>query len=271
MALVLYPILMYHALWPPLDAPDELNRTWAADPQLADPGARLYALDQRQFRRQMQAIVSSGRASPADWAACVRPSAPAAVISFDDGHASNHSLALPVLQQCGLCAIFFITTDWIGAPGFMTEQQLCELRDAGMLLGTHGCSHRYFADLTAAELERELVESKRRLESVLGEEVPAVALPGGRTHPRLRELAAQSGYRYLFTSRIALATGSDDPLDLPRVPITHTQPEAYLERLLANDDTALRRAARNARLRGLAKQIMGNRLYDRLRGALIGK
>src|SRR5690606_13410001 len=114
-------------------------------------------------------------------------------ITFDDGHASNHSLALPALHRHGLRAFFFITTDWIGRPGFMTREQLCELSDAGMLLGTHGCSHAYFDELDDSAMLGELIESKRRLEEILQRPTPGLALPGGRNHPRIRELARQAG------------------------------------------------------------------------------
>ncbi len=264
------PILMYHALWPPLEG-ESLARHWAADPQLADPGSRLYALDVREFERQLELLRDAGAGrSPLAWTSfdAVGPR-PGPVVSFDDGHHSNHSLALPALTQRGLRAIFFITTDWIGCPGFMTEGQIRELAAAGMLIGAHGCTHRYLSDLADGEISDELARSKTRLEAILDAEVPALALPGGRGDARVRRLAARAGYRLMFTSRIGLAAPGEDALDLPRVPITNRQDEQFLARLLAGDDRDLRAMARSARLRGAARALLGNRLYDRLRAGLM--
>ncbi len=224
-----FPILMYHALWPAIEDPSAQADHFARDPQLADPGARLYALDVRDFARQVSALSAArnGQAALADWdqlSADLRGAPPgraAGWITFDDGHHSNADLALPVLKERGLWGIFFVTSDWIGRPGFMDEVQIRRLRAEGMLIGSHGCSHRYLSDLSAEELGRELEESKRRLEQIVGEPVKGVSLPGGRNHRLVGRLARRAGYEHVFTSRIGLARSNGDPMDWPRIPITN--------------------------------------------------
>lgn len=265
-----FAILMYHALWPPLDNPQALKAYWDADPHLAKAGARRYALDQRHFTRQMEAIAQAGKTTPSSWEDLMPSATHAAVwITFDDGHVSNLELALPVLRRFGLRAIFFITTDWIGTKGFMNEQQLRELDGSGMLLGTHGCSHRYFADLSESELRSEMVESKARLEAILGHDVPGLALPGGSNHPAVKRLAGELGYQHVFGSRVALAQGDEDPLEWPRIPMTNGMPEDFLSHLMRGDTAALEHMGRSARLRGLIRRMLGSTAYDRLRSALI--
>ena len=266
-----FPILMYHALWPPCDDPAQREALFAADPQLADPGARLYALDERAFKQQLNAISAAGLTTPQTWDELADPKGAdkRIALTFDDGHRSNFQLALPSLAWHNLRGIFFITTDWIDKPGFMTRDHLAEMRSKGMLLGTHGCSHAYFSDLDEPALRDELARSKAKLESILGEEVSALALPGGRNKPLVMRLARELGYRHLFTSRIGLAAPDCDPLDWPRVPITHRQPAGFIPDLVKGDTRAVDRMARDARLRELAKRILGNTLYDRLRSKLI--
>ena len=119
---------MYHAVWPGLDEPGPRGFSPSQDPQLGDPGARVYALDERTFYEQMR-IVAEGFACPSyAWETLAPPDQPRSVwITFDDGHRSNAEIALPILKQLGLRGIFFITTDWIGRPGFMNEDQIREL------------------------------------------------------------------------------------------------------------------------------------------------
>ncbi len=49
----------------------------------------------------------------------------AAAISFDDGYADNHDVAMPLLQRHGLSATFFIATSYIGG-GCMFNDALIE-------------------------------------------------------------------------------------------------------------------------------------------------
>lgn len=259
-----YPILMYHAIRS--GAPSE-----ATDPHLNDPAAQPYILTEPAFRRQMELLSELTTKTPLSWQSFVQPDPlRTAIVTFDDGHRSNSELALPILAGLKLSAAFFITTDWIGRPGYMAEQQLRELASAGMLIGAHGRSHRYLSDLSPAEIDNELHASRARLEDILGIDVPAMSLPGGRLSRLVRERAAAAGYRYIFTSRIGLASPAGDPLSLPRVPITNRLTADFIAKLLSGDDREVRAMARSARLRALAKILLGNRLYDRLRLSLLG-
>lgn len=257
---------MYHALWAPQRSLDELKQTWAEDSQLKDPGARLYALDQELFDRHMRSLTDAGVALPTSWAALKPPPNSGAVwITFDDGHQSNIELALPVLLKYGLKAIFFITTDWIGHDVFMDEEQIKRLHQAGMLIGSHGCSHRFFSEMDETDARRELTESKSRLEAILQKPVLGISLPGGRTHPKIRQLAREAGYQHLFNSTLELANPNGDPLNWPRIALTNRLPVDFVERLVQGDTTAVDRLARRARLIQMAQRLLGENLYQRLR------
>jgi peptidoglycan/xylan/chitin deacetylase (PgdA/CDA1 family) len=67
----------------------------------------------------------------------------AAVITFDDGYADNHDVALPVLRAHGLPATFFIATDYLNG-GRMWNDTVIE--------AVRGCRHGTL-DLTSLGLE----------------------------------------------------------------------------------------------------------------------
>jgi peptidoglycan/xylan/chitin deacetylase (PgdA/CDA1 family) len=69
----------------------------------------------------------------------------AAAISFDDGYADNHAIALPILQRHGLTATFFITTGFLDGGRMWNDTVIesvraCRLQTLDLLplgLGTH--------------------------------------------------------------------------------------------------------------------------------------
>ncbi len=122
------------------------------------------------------------------------------IITFDDGHITNYTLALPVLKQFGFRGYFFITTDWINQQYYMNEEMLRELHDCGMVIGSHGISHKFLSDLTEKEIDYELKASKSRLEDITGSKVSAFSAPGGRLDKRVIDLAKNIGYSYIFGS-----------------------------------------------------------------------
>ncbi|MHC5034940.1 MAG: polysaccharide deacetylase family protein [Planctomycetota bacterium] len=114
----------------------------------------------------------------------------ALVLSLDDGYEDNFTNAAPILEDCGLKACFFLTTDLMDAasegrlvegdfPG-MTWEQARDLRRRGFEVGVHTCSHPNLARLPLEEARREILSAKARTEEMLGEPVRYFAYPGGK-------------------------------------------------------------------------------------------
>jgi len=80
----------------------------------------------------------------------------------------------------------------------MSWDQMREMVASGVEFGSHTVSHRCLAKLPPAELERELVDSKRVLESNLNCAVTALAYPFGGTSAfddNVMAVAGKAGYR----------------------------------------------------------------------------
>jgi len=91
----------------------------------------------------------------------------------------------------------------LGHELFMGLEQLRQLTDAGMSVGSHGQTHRALAGLEDGSQRHELTESKRFLEGSLGLEIKALAYPfgwRGTFTARTVQLAIEAGYKLAFSS-----------------------------------------------------------------------
>lgn len=254
-------VLMYHGLHETRDSPGRF------DPR--------YSVTPRQFQSQIQRLASL---ELADWMPDVGqplrappPSAgqPKVLITFDDGDISNVEQALPLLQAAGLAAVFFITQDHVGQPGMISQGQLRSLADAGMVIGSHGRSHRFLSTLPLAALNHELRSSREFLEQITACPVALLSLPGGRGGPRESQAALDAGYHTVFGSRPGdnAATPAGGPID--RVVVTRQTSEAAFARLVRWQGPAAWQAQARYHLLGWPKQLLGDQRYDRLRQALL--
>lgn len=85
----------------------------------------------------------------------------------------------------------------------MDWPQVKAMSEAGMEIGSHTVSHPVLSRLRdAAELERELVESKAAIESCTGQPVLSLAYPTGGRHSYSEQVVdciKRAGYRFAFT------------------------------------------------------------------------
>jgi peptidoglycan/xylan/chitin deacetylase (PgdA/CDA1 family) len=86
--------------------------------------------------------------------------------------------------------------------GFLDWDQVRELHASGVTIGSHTVDHPILTTLGADDLERELTESKRRIERELGGECACLVYPnGGRedVSADVRAAVERAGYRVAFS------------------------------------------------------------------------
>ncbi|CCC81995.1 polysaccharide deacetylase family protein [Thermoproteus tenax] len=105
-----------------------------------------------------------------------------AVLTFDDGYIEHYEIA-KMLYKMDIVATFFIITgltQYRGRRLLTTRPELIrEMADMGHEIGSHTVSHRDLTELSIEEVEREVSESKRKLEEVAKREVGGIAYPYG--------------------------------------------------------------------------------------------
>ena len=219
------------------------------------PSAYSYATDTDAFARQVGLFARLRR----DPACTLRPE-----ITFDDGHASDFDLALPVLQAHGLQALFFVTGGWTGErSGYMGWNELRALQQAGQIIGAHGWTHTLLTHCDEKQLQRELLHTRLVLEDKLGCSVSTMSLPGGRANRRVLAACKDAGYTRVYTSEPRPET---EPFgfNVGRLNMRGDWTLDWIERLFTPESTTLTALARQHQVKATAKSLLGDRVYARL-------
>ena len=102
----------------------------------------------------------------------------------------------------------------------MTAEQVKSMRSSGMQVGAHTVSHPILARLSRADARKEMADSKRHLENILGEKVGLFAYPNGKPGEDYREehadLAREIGFDAAVTTAPNAARTGCDIMQLPR-------------------------------------------------------
>lgn len=253
-------VLMYHGLHEARDDAGHFDPRYSVRPEQ-------FAEQMAMLGRERQRVVAAAR--QAEDADAGRGAAPAILVSFDDGDVSNASVALPCLLRHRLPAVFFVSSEHLGRPGWLEPEQLRELSEAGMRIGSHGASHRFLNALDPLELEDELAGSRERLQRACGCRVDWLALPGGRGAQRECLAARQLGYSEVFGSVPGINASVQRALPLQRVAITRELDRDGFAQILAWRGPAVRRLRWRHRLLGVPRALLGDVQYDQLRRRLL--
>lgn len=181
--------LMYH------DVVDGLDSTTSG---FSGKHAEIYKLSRRDFALHLAAV---GRAATRKLARGNGAAPETVILTFDDGGASAYHIIAPMLEQHGWHGCFFVSTAWIGEPGFLTADQIWQLDCAGHTIGSHSHSHpRRMSRLGCDRLVTEWRSSIERLEQIVHHSVTIASLPGGDYSRPVADAAAAAGIQTLFTS-----------------------------------------------------------------------
>lgn len=246
-------VLMYHAL----------RRDEAPPGQ--DPH---YTLHADAFDRQLAAIARAGGAGTVRDHIRSGQRRPV-LLTFDDGHASNHALAFPALLEHGVRADFFVNPANVGKPGFATWAQLREMSDAGMSIQSHGYDHTYFTDMDRPTLRERLHAARLRIEDEVGAPVELLAPPGGRMPAGLPALARRCGYRHVVASRPGRLRPGHAPDVVPRLAVTSNLDEGRFQAWISGRATAVYPEQLRYATLAMAKGLLGNARYERARTLLL--
>ena len=168
------------------------------------------------------------------------------MLTFDDGFADFYSEAAPILRRAGFTATVFLPTGfwgrrnaWHTQPVGIEEQplltwsQVRELVAQGFEFGSHSINHPVLTQLSDAEAEREIAQSKAEIEGQTGARVRFFCYPYGRWNDRVRRLVAKH-YGGSCSAMLGSLTQGADRFVLPRLDAYYVRSPGMFRRLFSS-------------------------------------
>jgi peptidoglycan/xylan/chitin deacetylase (PgdA/CDA1 family) len=198
--------LLYHDVLPEGLAPGQSGFEGA--------DADVYKLPEALFAEHLERIAGLGDGRARVLERAEPPKAPqaggaAVLFTFDDGGVTALEPTARLLERQGWRGHFFVVTERLGRPGFLSHGQVRELRARGHVVGSHSHTHpAAFSTLPYGRMLDEWRRSRQALEEILGEPVWCASVPGGYYSRAVARAAREAGYQLLFNS---------EPEQYPRV------------------------------------------------------
>lgn len=212
------PVLMYHEIRSPDPHDSALRRDLSCSPA--------------QFEAHLEWIAKQGYTTitSGQLASVSSNNKPMIMLTFDDGRES-HYVAYELLKKYGLKGVFYVNTAVVGTPLHLSCQQLIEMDNAGMEIGSHTVTHRDLRTLSPRKLLDELTKSQAYLEQLLHHSVKSLAYPSGCYNQKIVVATKAAGYLSARTTRPGLFTRKDF-FQIPVIRIHPTTTTRDLELIL---------------------------------------
>jgi peptidoglycan/xylan/chitin deacetylase (PgdA/CDA1 family) len=171
--------------------------------EISDSVPSRYAIEVEEFASHLAAIAEVRATSPSSALELDRAQGQELplLLTFDDGELGAYTYIADHLERYNWRGHFFIPTNYIGAPRFMTSRQIRELSGRGHIIGSHSCSHPHrMARCDRKSLIEEWTGSAKILSDLIGEAVTVASVPGGEYSRKVAEAASAAGIKVLFNS-----------------------------------------------------------------------
>ncbi|MDO4203360.1 MAG: polysaccharide deacetylase family protein [Selenomonadaceae bacterium] len=158
------------------------------------------------------------------------------VITFDDGYRDNYTNAYPILAKYGFTGVIFVITSFLDRkiPQYLTWDMAKEMQDSGVIdIESHTVNHNSMTELSDEKLRTELVDSKKRIEEILGKSPEYIAYPTGTYNLHIAGIVRECGYKGAFTIKYGNVDAMTNLYAIERLPVFRTAMtyEDFVDRL----------------------------------------
>lgn len=143
------------------------------------------------------------------------------ILTFDDGYEDNYTVLLPMLEERGMKATVYMVTNSIGRKGYLSWNQLRDMQNRGIELGSHTANHQPLTSLERDKQAEEMKLSKLLMEWNGLKTIFTFSYPNGAYDEGMPELLKENEYLTAVTGDGGLNTFKTNPYLLQRTNIPH--------------------------------------------------
>lgn len=192
----------------------------------------------------------------------VNPKTPSFLLTFDDGYKDILSIK-EFLKEKNIKPILFLIADNANADKtqlknsleFLTNDEIKLLIADGWEIGSHSSTHKNFWELTQADIQNEIFESKQILEKTFNTKIRAFSYPRGRYTPEIIDAVKKAGYEFVISMDDDEITKDTNPYLLPRIGINKSHDFGEFTTTILEPSIKFRRFVKSF-AGGLVKKIL---------------
>jgi peptidoglycan/xylan/chitin deacetylase (PgdA/CDA1 family)/glycosyltransferase involved in cell wall biosynthesis len=153
------------------------------------------------------------------------------MLTFDDGYKDNYTNAFPLLKKYNMTGVIFLVTNpaikvnvWDivnsePAAPLLENREILEMAEYGIEFGSHTWSHIDLTKVTQDILIKELSESKKILENLLGKKVNSICYPYGAVNENIKKFAEEVGYEFGVATDSGSVNFNHDLYEIRRIQV----------------------------------------------------
>jgi peptidoglycan/xylan/chitin deacetylase (PgdA/CDA1 family) len=152
------------------------------------------------------------------------------ILTFDDGYKNNYDFAFPLAKKYKIKFVVFCmgkkaernfwdSEDKEFFSELLSPEEIKEMSDYGIEIGSHTINHKKLSSLTKNEITCELEDSKKYLESITGKPVISLAYPYGDVDEKVKIIAGQTGYEFGIATTTGPLNFFKDRFEIRRIPV----------------------------------------------------
>lgn len=144
------------------------------------------------------------------------------IITLDDGYENNYTEVYPILKKYNIKATIFVCEGNIGKTNVLKKEQIAEM--SGLVdIQSHTITHPDLTKIDNKSLEKELKESKEKLQEITGKEINTLAYPAGQYNEYVLEITRKY-YKYAVIARNDGFYTGEDKYTIKRLYISRNTP-----------------------------------------------